>query len=168
MSSSQVQCGLKKTSRDIVAVVKSHTVLPWLGAWGVTGSGHRWYILKSYAPDNIRAFYMRCWPVKVHIVTWKRCNLSEYNWAFHSKCMGQFRDKQNQSSHSLPFRGWKLSPSLRSGVSSPSTPSIHSNILSAYGATSSFDGIISDKELTVFEYFSLQRQRGMQAHRLPW
>ena len=46
--------------------------------------------LKSYAPDNIRAFYMRCWPVKVHIVTWKRCNLSEYNWAFHSKCMGQF------------------------------------------------------------------------------
>ena len=37
------------------------------------------YILKSYAPDNIRAFYMRCWPVKVHIVTWKRCNLSEYN-----------------------------------------------------------------------------------------
>ena len=83
-------CGLKNTSRDIVAVVKSHAVLPWLGAWGVTGSGHRWYILKSYAPDNIRAFYMRCWPVKVHIVTWKRCNLSEYNWAFHSKCMSQF------------------------------------------------------------------------------
>ena len=85
MSSSQVQCDLKNTPRDIVAVVKSHAVLPWLGAWGVTGSGHRWYILKSYAPDN-----MRCWPVKVHIVTWKRCNLSEYNWAFHSKCMGQF------------------------------------------------------------------------------
>jgi hypothetical protein len=60
------------------------------GSLGVTGSGHRWYILKCYAPDNIRAFYMRCWPVKVHIVTWKRCNLSEYNWAFHSKCMGQF------------------------------------------------------------------------------
>ena len=117
MSSSQVQCDLKNTPRDIVAVVKSHAVLPWLGAWGVTGSGHRWYILKSYAPDNIRAFYMRCWPVKVHIVTWKRCNLSEYNWAFHSKCMGQFRDKQNQSSHSLPFRGWKLSPSLRSAAS---------------------------------------------------
>ena len=35
MSSSQVQCGLKNTSRDIVAVVKSHAVLPWLGAWGV-------------------------------------------------------------------------------------------------------------------------------------
>ena len=89
MSSSQVQCDLKNTPRDIVAAVKSHAVLPWLGAWGVTGSGHRWYILKSYAPDNIRAFYMRCWTVKVHIVTWKRCNLSEYNWAFHSKCMGQ-------------------------------------------------------------------------------
>ena len=85
MSSSQVQCDLKNTPRDIIAIVKSHAVLPWLGAWGVTGSGHRWYILKSYAPDN-----MRCWPVKVHIVTWKRCNLSEYNWAFHSKCMGQF------------------------------------------------------------------------------
>ena len=36
------------------------------------------------------------------------------------------------------------------------------------GATSSFDGIFFDKELNVFEHFSLQGQGGMQAHRLPW